>query len=141
MYATNTLRRTLAVSAAAISVIALAVLAACSPQAASDQSTDLSSTSGQCAWTAGYEINDEGLVETAEGDLVDVHDFCLTCHNDGDPSTGMEWDIVTKATADWKGEAGVNPHASHLGPTQCNLCHMEGHSLVMYCNNCHDMEL
>lgn len=126
-----------AMFAAVLLSAALLSLVACSPNGTSESS---SGSSDECAWSAGYEVGADGLVQTMDGSMS-VHDFCLSCHDDGDTSTGMDWDIIHKATADWKGEVGVNPHESHLGATDCSLCHADGHSMVMYCNNCHDMEL
>ncbi len=139
MKTTPSVRRAAAAFAATAALACALALSACAPEAGTASGTP--GGSDECAWTTGYEIDGEGLVQIEDGSLVDVHDFCLTCHGDGDNTTGMEWDIIAKATSDWKGEAGVNPHESHLGATQCNLCHADNHTLEMYCNNCHNLEL
>lgn len=95
---------------------------------------------GKCAWQTGFTKDDEGMV-TVGDQQVDVRTMCMECHADSDSALSFNWTTIVESTADWKGESGMNPHESHLGAVQCDSCHMEGHSQVMYCNNCHSMEL
>ena len=60
--------------AVAVALTLSALLAACSPDSA-DEGAQASSNDGECAWSVGYEVDGNGLVQTAGGNLVDVHDF------------------------------------------------------------------
>lgn len=85
---------------------------------------------------------------------IGTREFCLTCHDDNDPTTGIDWEDIYASTEDWdnplvmQGAAGkkgkdavtsnVNPHEEHHGEVQCYSCHsMHGQS-TLYCNTCHD---
>lgn len=66
-----------------------------------------------------------------------TREFCLTCHDDGDASTGEDWNDIVSATEDWGGSKDFNPHSSHLGNVDCGTCHsMHGQS-QLECAACH----
>lgn len=136
------MKMAVSISTAVGLVLFLFALAGCSPV---QDGSDLSNTGatpieeGVCGFASGYEVDSSGLVQTADG-TIEVRDYCFTCHNDGDSSTGMDWDAIVKATSEWKGDADMNPHESHLGPAECANCHVGGET-VLYCNQCHEMEL
>lgn len=83
------------------------------------------------AWVRGdFEVDDAGNI-AAVGVTADEK-MCAKsgCHDMRD---------VVAATADWGGEAGVNPHESHQGsPIDCGNCHGVHTASNMYCNACHD---
>ena len=132
----SVVRKAALTTVALAAIAAMVSLAACAP---ASQGAKASGVSKECGWSAGYEVNGDGMVEL-DGNEVDVRTYCLTCHGENG-SFAMTWSIVEKATADWHGEQGVNPHESHLGAMQCNLCHADGHTLEMYCDNCHEIGL
>ena len=86
------------------------------------------------AWVTGdYEMGADGMIATV-GVRSDAK-MCATsgCH---------DYDEVIAATANWGGEAGVNPHESHQGyALDCSSCHVEHGQSIMYCNTCHDYEV
>lgn len=90
------------------------------------------------AWISGdFEVPMESRSET-----IAVNDFCLSCHDDGDASTGMDWDDIVSSTADWNGQPGVNPHANHyFDNLQCGSCHSMHGTSSLVCSDCHVMEL
>ncbi|NTU89133.1 MAG: cytochrome c3 family protein [Actinobacteria bacterium] len=63
-------------------------------------------------------------------------DFCYTCHNDGDASTGVDWDEIVASTVDYGGTAR-NPHDSHQGLIDCGQCHQMHDDSNLYCKKCH----
>lgn len=83
------------------------------------------------AWAKGdFRMDENGLLATltVRGDTG----MCATagCH---------DMDEVIASTADWGGEAGVNPHDSHQGRAiDCSNCHVAHGQSMMYCNTCHD---
>lgn len=83
------------------------------------------------AWVRGdFEVDENGDIATV-GVTADEK-MCARsgCHDMQD---------VVAATADWGGEAGVNPHESHQGaPIDCSNCHGVHKASNMYCNACHD---
>lgn len=73
--------------------------------------------------TGNYELPLEG----PPGDRA----FCLSCHSDKGP--GSSWEEIKAAT----NFEESNPHDSHNGEQDCNLCHkMHGESKPM-CVQCH----
>lgn len=64
-------------------------------------------------------------------------DFCGKCHDDGDESTGIDWDAIEASTANYQG-SGRNPHDSHLGKVDCYTCHSMHNKSKLYCTQCHD---
>lgn len=85
-------------------------------------------------WVSGDFSTDEDGLLTRVGVRSDEA-MCATagCH---------DFDEVVAATADWGGEAGVNPHDSHQGRAiDCSNCHGVHQESVMYCNTCHDYEV
>lgn len=52
-------------------------------------------------------------------------DFCLECHDD--------WDSIVEAT-DFEDS---NPHDSHNGEQECNVCHNMHRQSVVMCAQCH----
>ena len=51
-------------------------------------------------------------------------------------------DEVVAATANWGGQAGVNPHDSHQGiAIDCSNCHGVHGTSYMYCNTCHEYDV
>ena len=85
------------------------------------------------AWVRGdFEVDDAGDIAVV-GVTADEK-MCAKsgCHDMQD---------VIAATADWDGEAGVNPHESHQGsPIDCSNCHGVHTTSNMYCNACHDYQ-
>lgn len=83
------------------------------------------------AWVRGdFRVDENGDIATV-GVTADEK-MCTQggCHDMKD---------VIAATADWGGEAGVNPHESHQGaPIDCSNCHGVHKASNMYCNACHD---
>lgn len=63
-------------------------------------------------------------------------EFCFQCHNDGNASTGMEWEEIVSSTVDYGGTAR-NPHESHQGLIDCGQCHKMHGSSNLYCKKCH----
>lgn len=51
--------------------------------------------------------------------------YCLSCHTD--------FESIIKATA----FEGSNPHESHNGEQQCNVCHNMHRPSKLYCSECH----
>lgn len=51
---------------------------------------------------------------------------CLDCHG--------SYAALAKKTA----RLGHNPHQSHLGEVECDLCHKPHGADVIYCNECHN---
>ena len=86
------------------------------------------------AWIAGdYRMSEDGSLATltVRADTA----MCATsgCHN---------MDEVIASTANWGGQAGVNPHESHQGVAiDCSNCHVAHGQSMMYCNTCHDYEV
>ena len=71
----------------------------------------------------GFAVAHAALVD-GEGALPD----CVGCH---------DMKAVAESTADWNGNAGMNPHSAHV-PLDCGYCHtMEGDAQVMFCGTCH----
>ena len=64
-------------------------------------------------------------------------EFCNRCHNDGDPATGIDWEAIVAATANYQ-NSGRNPHDSHLEEINCYTCHSIHRSSKLYCTQCHD---
>ncbi len=83
------------------------------------------------AWARGdFEVDAAGDI-AAVGVTAD-EEMCAKsgCHDMQD---------AVAATADWGGDAGVNPHESHQGsPIDCSNCHGVHTASNMYCNACHD---
>ncbi len=53
---------------------------------------------------------------------------CLSCKEHGSCP-----DLV-ETTADWN----RNPHNSHWGEMECDICHNQHRASVLYCTNCHN---
>lgn len=66
-----------------------------------------------------------------------TREFCFTCHNDGNPDNGEDWDAIVAATANWGGSEGTNPHASHMENPECGTCHSVHGQSQMECAACH----
>jgi hypothetical protein len=59
------------------------------------------------------------------------NDLCLRCH-------GSYRDIIER-TKDFKKRGWLrNPHDSHYGEVQCNLCHKAHRASINYCSQCHE---
>lgn len=86
------------------------------------------------AWVTGdFEVGEDGMIAT-----VGVRSDAGMCAASG----CHDYAEVVAATADWGGEAGVNPHESHQGyELDCSSCHVEHAQSIMYCNTCHDYEV
>ena len=86
------------------------------------------------AWASGNFATDDAGNIVRTGVTADEK-MCTRagCH---------DFDEVVAATADWAGEAGVNPHSSHQGVAiDCSNCHGAHGQSCMYCNTCHDYEV
>lgn len=86
------------------------------------------------AWASGNFATDDAGNIVRTGVTADEK-MCTRagCH---------DFDEVVAATADWAGEAGVNPHSSHQGVAiDCSNCHGAHGQSYMYCNTCHDYEV
>ena len=58
------------------------------------------------------------------------NDFCLRCH-------GSYKDVAAR-TKDFKAKGLTrNPHESHYGEVDCNLCHKSHRDSIDYCAQCH----
>lgn len=89
------------------------------------------------AWIQG-DFSDP--IESKSSEIA-TRDFCLRCHDDGNESTGMDWDDIVASTANYGGDIGVNPHASHIGNMDCGSCHKVHDQSEMYCNQCHHLDM
>ncbi len=66
-----------------------------------------------------------------EGGPEKNRDFCLECHSeDGE---GSSWE-ETKAATDFEES---NPHDSHHGTQECNVCHNMHEPSYVFCSECH----
>jgi hypothetical protein len=58
------------------------------------------------------------------------NDLCFRCH-------GSYQEIIER-TKDYKGKGlSRNPHESHYGEIDCNLCHKAHRASIDYCSQCH----
>jgi hypothetical protein len=58
------------------------------------------------------------------------NDLCFRCH-------GSYKEIIER-TKDYKGKGlSRNPHESHYGEIDCNLCHKAHRASIDYCSQCH----
>jgi len=57
-------------------------------------------------------------------------DFCFDCH---EPNDHTSYEEVVELTADLE----LNPHGSHLGEIECDICHKMHGVSVDYCAQCH----
>ena len=64
-------------------------------------------------------------------------EFCGRCHDDGDETTGKDWEDIIATTAHYQ-NSGRNPHDSHLGAIDCYTCHSMHSKSKLYCTQCHD---
>lgn len=86
------------------------------------------------AWVQGDFATDEAGRIVGTGVAFDR----ATCAKPG----CHDFEEVLAKTADWGGEAGVNPHSSHQGEAiDCSHCHVAHGASNMYCNTCHDYEV
>lgn len=86
------------------------------------------------AWMGGnFKTDASGNIVGAVSSSADQK-FCLRsgCHNQAD---------IVAATQNWGGQAGVNPHDSHLGTVQCSNCHSSHGTSNLMCNSCHDWQV
>jgi cytochrome c nitrite reductase small subunit len=58
-------------------------------------------------------------------------DFCLDCHSEA--GEGISWDEIKAAT----NFEESNPHDSHHGEQDCNLCHNMHEKSTPMCSECH----
>jgi cytochrome c nitrite reductase small subunit len=58
-------------------------------------------------------------------------EFCFDCH---EPNEHGSYEEVVELTADLE----LNPHGSHLGEMDCDICHKMHGLSVDYCAQCHD---
>jgi cytochrome c nitrite reductase small subunit len=58
------------------------------------------------------------------------NDFCFDCH---EPNEHTSYEEVIQLTADLE----LNPHESHLGELECELCHKMHRASQDYCGECH----
>lgn len=65
-----------------------------------------------------------------ESDMGD-RDFCLECHSE--EGVGASWDEI-KAATDFEES---NPHDSHNGEQECNVCHNMHQPSQVMCSECH----
>lgn len=95
------------------------------------------------AWVTGnFYMTEDGYVYNEEIN-IGTEEFCFECHDDGDASTGKDWDDIVAATADYQGREGYNVHDSHLSANyQCGDCHSAHKTSFMSCNDgCHDLDV
>ena len=87
------------------------------------------------AWLTGdFTVDEQGFI-VHEGEAFDYDD--ATCETNG----CHDYEQVIAATADWDGEAGTNPHDSHLGKLECGDCHSSHGQSTLYCDTCHSLSL
>jgi len=66
-----------------------------------------------------------------EGGPEEMRQFCLECHSvDGQ---GSSWEEIVAAT-DFEES---NPHDSHHGDLECNVCHNMHEPSYVFCSQCH----
>lgn len=59
-------------------------------------------------------------------------DFCLKCHE--------SYKVVAERTVHLVDEWGRNPHESHLGESDCGICHKAHRTSEFVCAECHHAE-
>ncbi len=60
-------------------------------------------------------------------------DYCLECHDDPDKVDK----VFETVKAETFFEDGSNPHQSHNGDLDCNVCHNMHRKSVVFCQDCH----
>lgn len=118
-------KKILVAMTALITFCLVLVLAACSSGASA--SGDAPSSDGD-SYAVGsmMAVHQEGVIDP---DKEYTKKDCLSCH---------PRDTIDAATANYGGEANVNPHAAHTEAYDCLVCHsMEGTSSLK-CNGCHE---
>lgn len=113
-----------------IAIALVTVLAACSSGSGESSSEGAdTSAAGDYAVGSMMAVHAEGVIDPAK---EYTKKDCLSCHSR---------ESIDAATADYNGEAGVNPHAAHTEAYDCMTCHsIEGVSSLK-CNACHDFEI
>lgn len=83
------------------------------------------------SWVSGnYKVDTDGNPVIAEPAYVGNKEFCTECH---------DYDKVIAATEHYWGEdEPANPHASHQGELDCNVCHQPHGTSVLMCDSCHN---
>jgi len=66
-----------------------------------------------------------------EGGPEDIRGFCLECHSE--EGQGSSWEEI-KAATDFEDS---NPHDSHHGQLDCNICHNMHEPSYVFCSQCH----
>ncbi|NLV17586.1 MAG: cytochrome c3 [Syntrophomonadaceae bacterium] len=66
-----------------------------------------------------------------EGGPEESRDFCLECHVEG--GEGISWEEIKAAT----NFEESNPHDSHNGLQECNVCHNMHEPSYVFCSECH----
>lgn len=74
--------------------------------------------------TGNYELPLEGGPEAGR-------EFCLECHSEN--GQGSSWEEI-KAATDFEES---NPHDSHNGEQDCNVCHNMHEPSNVFCSECH----
>lgn len=57
-------------------------------------------------------------------------DHCLNCH-------GGSYEALARTTAD----KTPNPHYTHVGDKECDVCHKGHEASVLFCNRCHQFKM
>lgn len=90
------------------------------------------------AWVSGdFVVDETGFLVNGSGEASGTREFCFRCHDDGDSTTGKDWEDIVVATTNWGDDEGVNPHKSHDGDEQCLNCHSAHRTSVIACDECH----
>jgi hypothetical protein len=94
------------------------------------------------AWLAGdFYMDEAGFIVSDDETDIGTRAYCFSCHDDGDSTSGKDWQAIVASTADWGGEEGVNPHQSHGVEEECSTCHSSHRTSLMACNSCHGWEV
>lgn len=113
---------------ALVIVVSVSCLIGCTAQTG-ESSRSGSDGPGTYAHASMMAVHDEGVIDP---DKEYAKKDCLSCH---------PRETIDAATADYGGEAGVNPHAAHTEAYECTTCHSITGVSSFKCNACHDWEL
>jgi hypothetical protein len=92
-------------------------------------------------WLQGdFSVDEAGFIVSESSAQMGTREFCFKCHDDGDASTGKDWEQIVEATTEWGGDEGVNPHKSHQGEEDCMTCHSSHQTSIIACDSCHGWE-
>lgn len=87
------------------------------------------SDSGDYAVGSMMAVHQEGVIDP---DVEYSKKDCLSCH---------PRETIDAATANYGGEANVNPHAAHTEAYDCLVCHSMTGASSLKCNGCHEYAL